>query len=177
MRKCVTALALPLLLVTGCASVGGETGALTDASKHDRYLQVVGDGSRGDYVYRVLLAELAGRRGRPDIALQQYLILAQDLPDPRLAERAVQIGFYTGRYDTILPAARRWVELEPERAEAQRALALSLVQVGQDDDAVALFLDWLGDDPDQSDQFATVSGVLQRVDDPERVNRILKALK
>ena len=29
---------------------------------------------------------------------------------------------------------------------------------------------WLGDDPDASDQFATVSGLLQRVDDPERVN-------
>ena len=41
-------------------------------------------------LYKVIVAELAGQRGKIDVALQNYMDLALSLDDPQLAERGRQ---------------------------------------------------------------------------------------
>ena len=182
MSGIMSLLALPALLVTGCVSVGGEQVAATESepsaitsSPRARTTTIPEDYS--EQVYRVLLGEIAGRRGFPDVALQQYLLLSEHSDDPRLSERAVQIGFFSGRYDEVVSAARRWVALDPDSVEAQRSLAVVLVQVGEVDEASRLFLSWLDGKTDDSASFAPVSGVLQRVDDNETALKILARMR
>ena len=182
MSGIMSLLALPALLVTGCVSVGGEQVAATESepsaitsSPRARTTTIPEDYS--EQVYRVLLGEIAGRRGFPEVALQQYLLLSEHSDDPRLSERAVQIGFFSGRYDEVVSAARRWVALDPDSVEAQRSLAVVLVQVGEVDEASRLFLSWLDGKTDDSASFAPVSGVLQRVDDNETALKILARMR
>lgn len=182
MPRIMSLLALPALLVTGCVSAGGEQPAVATSasplpvSSEQRPAAAIPD-DYSEQVYRVLLGEIAGRRGFPEVALGQYLLLSEQIDDPRFAERAVQIGFYSRRYGDIVGAARRWVALDPESVDAQRSLAIVLVQVGSVDEALGLFLGWLEGETDDAASFAPVSGVLQRADDDETVLSILATMR
>ncbi len=78
---------------------------------------------KGDNLYRLLVADLAGRKGDVGTALQGYLETARESSDPRVAERATRLAVYAGRPDAALEAARRWVELAPDSRDAHAALA------------------------------------------------------
>ena len=82
-----------------------------------------------DVLYDILLAEIAGQRGRLDVSAPHYLQAALDSGDPRVAERAVQIAAYAQEYKVALRAARHWLKLDPDSVEARKvttALALKL---------------------------------------------------
>jgi tetratricopeptide (TPR) repeat protein len=101
------------------------------------------------------------------VALQQYLVLAREVPDPSLAERAVNIGLYAQRYEDALPAARRWVALSPENSDARRALILLLVEVGKSDEAAREALAWFGDAAQLGGKVSGLSNLLARARNPE----------
>lgn len=77
----------------------------------------------GENLYRLLVADLAGRQGDLGLALEGYLEAARDTRDPRIAERATRLGFYAERFDAAHEAAQRWVELAPRSQAAHAALA------------------------------------------------------
>jgi len=167
MRKLLTILTVPAIIVAGCASTSGEALDEMSATTVVRSSEAHSGQSQADLIYRMLLGEFAGRRGRPDVALQQYLVLAMEVPDPSLAERAVNIGLYAQRYEEALPAARRWVSLAPESTEARRSLILLLVEVGESEEAAREALTWL-DQPDQSSgRLSGIGSVLARARSPE----------
>ncbi len=175
LRRAVTMLTFALLLSSGCASNGTERPATSGMGEIDRFAESFSD-DRSEYVFRILLGELAGRRGMADVAFEQYLVLSQALDDPLVSERAVRIGLFTRRYRDLLPAAERWVELDPENVGAQRALALVLVELRETSRAAELFAEWLGDAPDDPDRFSAVTGVLQRAEDNAVVLAVLAQL-
>ncbi len=45
-------------------------------------------------IYKILVAEFAGRRGQLPLALSNYLELARSTGNPELAERAVRVAVY-----------------------------------------------------------------------------------
>lgn len=87
-------------------------------------------------LYDILLGEIAGQRGRLDVSLPHYLQAAKESQDPRVAERALRIALYAKEHDGALHAARRWVELAPEDAEARQALAALALRKGLVDEAL-----------------------------------------
>lgn len=90
----------------------------------------------GELLYYLLAAELAGQRGRLDIAVPYYLKAAQLSRDPEVVERATRIAVYARDDASALAAARLWAELRPEDAEAQQVLAALLLRAGKVDEAI-----------------------------------------
>lgn len=92
-------------------------------------------GLSGENLYRLLVADLAGRQGDIGVALQGYLETARESGDPRVAQRATQLALYAEREDAALEAATRWAELAPESREAHTVLARLHLRRGRIDAA------------------------------------------
>ncbi|OED36394.1 hypothetical protein AB833_27640 [Chromatiales bacterium (ex Bugula neritina AB1)] len=71
-----------------------------------------------DLVFKILSAEMAGRRGRVDIAAQNYFEAATVSGDKRVAERATKLALYSRDIERAEGAVNLWVELSPESVDA-----------------------------------------------------------
>ncbi|WP_339900112.1 tetratricopeptide repeat protein [uncultured Gilvimarinus sp.] len=83
-----------------------------------------------DTLYALLSAELAGSRGRLDVALANYLQQAQQTRDPQVAERAYMIARYMDASDAIITSAALWAEASPDNQDAQAAAILAQIDAG-----------------------------------------------
>jgi tetratricopeptide (TPR) repeat protein len=88
-------------------------------------------------LYDILLGEIAGQRGRLDVAASAYLQAALDSKDPRVSERAVQIATYGREYDIALKAARHWLSLDSNNVEARKVVTALALKVGDTDEVIA----------------------------------------
>jgi len=114
-KHLLTAAAIGCLLA-GCTSVNKL--ALAD----DTAAEPVDFEARGELMYQMLVAEMAGRRGRVDLAMDGYLKASRSIDDPRLAERAARLAVYAKAWDSAREAGERWAELEPDNINAHRLL-------------------------------------------------------
>ena len=131
---------IPILLLVSllhaCAATGtgvrGET-AITieqnDATKQEQALPAVALSPQ--LLYDLLLGEIAGQRGRLEVAVESLTRAALISRDPRLAQRATQVALYAKRPDEAIAGARLWVELQPGNLEAREALSVALLEQGQ----------------------------------------------
>lgn len=85
-------------------------------------------------IYQALLAEIAGQRGNFSLSMSAYLDLARSTRDPRIVRRAVEIALHGRDLDAALQAARLWVEIDPESAQARQMLAGLLVSANRLDE-------------------------------------------
>lgn len=114
-------------------------------------------GLTGPNLYRLLVADLAGRKGNLDVALQGYLETARETRDPRVAERATRLALYANRPEAAREAATRWSELAPDSVEAHSVLARLYLRAGEVDPAtreLRRVIELAGDD---------IAGGLERV--------------
>ncbi len=72
--------------------------------------------------YLVMEAEIALQRAQPGQAYGNYLLLARQTGDPRLARRATEIALYARALPEALEAARLWQQLAPRNEEAAQGL-------------------------------------------------------
>ena len=84
-----------------------------------------------EILYRFLIGEVAGQRGRLDVATQAYLEMARKTEDPRIAQRATEIALFARAQDQALEAPRIWVAADPESIRAQQALTALLVNANK----------------------------------------------
>lgn len=112
--RLLTVVALSCLL-NGCSTVTKRAASADDAQSVDYEAQ-------GELMYQMLVAEMAGRRGRVDLAMDGYLKASRSIDDPRLAERAARLAVYAKAWDSAKEAGLRWVELEPDNINAHRLL-------------------------------------------------------
>lgn len=121
-----------------------------------------------DLLYEVLVGEMAGQRGRLDMAVSSYLDAARTSKDPKVAERATRVAMYARDEKAALTAAQRWIELDPNNLAAHQALATlylhkgdldrALQQLeqalaltgGETDQGFALVVNWLSHEPNQA---------------------------
>ncbi len=89
-----------------------------------------------DLLFKLLVAEFAVQRNRPDAALAAYMDLARRVPDPQLAARTARIAVYARREGEALEAARLWVNKDPADTEGRQVLAGLLLRDGRLDEAV-----------------------------------------
>jgi tetratricopeptide (TPR) repeat protein len=92
--------------------------------------------SSEDNLYKLLVAEIAGRRGRMDLSLENYLEVARATRDPAVAERAVRIAVFARNQEGGLEAANLWTEIAPDSTDARQVYAALLLRAGEIDTAV-----------------------------------------
>lgn len=137
-----------LLLVVGCAALGPVAAPGSEAMQAaDGPAAPAAPGLESpaaappsqpsdSLVYKVLLAEIAGHRDRLDLAVSNYLEVARQTRDPRIAERATRIALYARDDAGALEAARIWADVAPTGHEAHRVLTGLYLKMGRVDDAV-----------------------------------------
>ena len=111
---------LGLLVLAGCASLGSakqETAAPVE--------------------FYTLTAEIALQRGDARVAALEYAEAANRDPDPKLLERAAEVGAETLQPSLTAKVAQRWIGVEPRSVDAQRAAARADLQLYKIDDAAS----------------------------------------
>ncbi|MFT5220289.1 MAG: tetratricopeptide (TPR) repeat protein [Planctomycetota bacterium] len=125
----------------------------------------------------LMIAELALNRGNTVLAVEHYLKLAKSQNNPDIAERAVRIAVYGQDLDSAAQAAQRWIELEPDRIEAQQVVAVIYIRQNRVDDAYAyLFSITQTSALDDEQLFSPLLGILMREKNTDAVMKISKRL-
>lgn len=119
----IAAISLALAL-TAYPAASAESGSTFKAKTQQSALS-------SDFVYKYLLAEVAGQRGDPSLASSLFLDLAKSTRDPRLAERAAKAAIYGNNPRNAIQATNLWVELDPDSIDAQQANTQMLVGIGK----------------------------------------------
>ncbi|MCP4089542.1 MAG: tetratricopeptide repeat protein [Gammaproteobacteria bacterium] len=89
--------------------------------------QLLQSSSSGPVEYQ-LIAEIALQRGQYQVAVQEYLSLAQQSANPEHARRATELAYDYGYDAYALASAQRWVELVPENTDAHAYLGRMYVR-------------------------------------------------
>lgn len=121
----------------------------------------------GDLLFDILLGEVAGQREQLDTSVSHYLRAAETSDDPRIAERALRIALFAKREDAALTAARRWVELDPQRLEARQSLAVLALHARVAEEAYEQMEYLVTAVPDEAQAYQNLTGVLARSEDRE----------
>jgi tetratricopeptide (TPR) repeat protein len=113
-----------------------------------------------DAMYKVLVAEFAGRRGQLGLALSNYLDVARRTGNPALAERAVRIAVYARDQEQGLEAARLWAATAEPNHEARQVYGALLVRGGRLEEAKEvlgrLVAELVATDPDVFTRMANI---------------------
>ncbi|MDR2689113.1 MAG: tetratricopeptide repeat protein [Azoarcus sp.] len=103
----------------------------------------------GDILYDFLLAEIAGARGQTGFAARTHLDLARRTQDGRIARRAAEIALIARSPELVTQAARLWLELAPQSADARRLMEnIERGNASALDNAYDLFAQALAQHPD-----------------------------
>ncbi len=123
--------------------------------------------TKDDLLFDILLGEVAGQREQLGVSVEHYLRAATNSRDPRIAERALRIAVFAKDEAAALTAARRWVELEPERNEARQSLAALALRAGNLDEAYDQFEYLLRAAGDDVPTYQSLTALLARNEDRE----------
>ncbi|MFT5173960.1 MAG: tetratricopeptide (TPR) repeat protein [Gammaproteobacteria bacterium] len=116
-----------------------------------------------DAIFKVLVAEFAGRRGQLPLALSNYLELARRISDPAIAERAVRIAVFARDQAGGLEAARLWAASAQPNHEARQVLGNLLMRADNIDEAITVLMGVVNElAPTDPKIFARVSSMLAR---------------
>ena len=130
-----------------------------------------------DILFRILSAEIAGQRGFYDVAVKNYMRVATQTRDPRVAEHATRIAVMSRDDLTALEAANLWVELASDNIDARQFLAVLLLRNKRLNDAVEQFEVFLGQSTDKPDQgYLSVVQMLARERDKEGAMAVMDQL-
>ena len=131
----------------------------------------------GELLYYLLSAEIAGQRGRLDVAVPFYLKAAELSRDPQIVERATRVAVYARDEKRALKAARLWVELQPEKSEAHQVCAALLVRTGEIDEAL-VHMEWVLDHNRQGGRngYMLITSLLSKEKDKQSALKAMEKL-
>ena len=119
-----------VLMLGGCLGVpaGDEVRAKLPVATRDE--PAAESSLSPEVLYKLLVAEFAGRRGDLSLAFDNYLAVARETGDPQAAEQAVRIATFARDYEKGLEAVALWTGLAPEDPEAVQIHAILLIRAG-----------------------------------------------
>jgi tetratricopeptide (TPR) repeat protein len=113
--------------LSGCA-----TNAIAKAdSKQNSTATTIQNQLTSEFIYKYLVAEVAGQRGDLATSGAIFYELAKTTRDPSLAERAAKVAAYGNVSNLTIPAVKLWAELDPTSNEAQQAMTELLIATGK----------------------------------------------
>ncbi len=104
-----------------------------------------------ELLYQLLVAEIAGKRNRLDVAVKHYLALARTTRDPRIINRATRIAIYARDDAAAREAATLWIAVEPDHPDPRQVLAVAAIREGDTDRAIEHLKIMLNFDRDKHD--------------------------
>lgn len=174
MRQRSFLMVIPLLLLSACAGLPGSQLSRIAGVKIDQaqinYLpqdaSQVGSDQLSNDAYRMIIAELAFRRGYIDLAIENYLMVAKSQTNPEIAARVVRIAIYGNKLEAALEAANRQLELSPNNLEAKQVIVAIYIRQGKPEVA-ARYLGNVISSSEISDKvlFGSLTGLLSREED------------
>ena len=130
-----------------------------------------------DILFKILLAEIAGQRGKIDVAVDNYLDLAKSTRDPLVIERATRISVYARDNESAYEAASLWVEVDPKNPDAHQVLTVMTLREGNTDQALRHIEIILESSKGQFDQkLWMIANFLGREDDQAAVLLLMERL-
>jgi tetratricopeptide (TPR) repeat protein len=130
-------------------------------------------------IYKLLVAEIAGQRGDLNLAIDNYIEVAQETHDPKVAARATQIALFAKEFDKALESSKLWVSVEPDNADARRNLASVYLRLARPVDAVAEYekmLTLVEDEENPGHGFTIIASQLSREPDRELAMSVMDKL-
>ena len=162
---------MTLAFTPGCAAPADES---KDASTEP---EIVDAGLDPKLMYRILLSDIAGQRGRLDVAVRELTAAARESRDPQVARRATRVALHARDHAAGIKTAERWLELEPDSTEARHSYALLLLRNGNTQGAVEALDVLMTHLKDESGQhFAVVGALLAREKDQAAARAVLEGL-
>lgn len=164
--------------LSGCATTRqSEQYPLLQAQENKIYPLEVTTPIEKDPVYQLMVAEMAVSRGQTQTAIDNYVALAKTQNSAKIAERAVRIAVFGQDLKAAQEAAERWIELEPEKFEAQQIIAAIFIRQGDDNRAYYYLDSVIKSQPEITDQtFITLLGVLAREKNTDTVLKVTKQI-
>lgn len=122
-----------LALLMGCSSqpVAPTTEPPPEPPVRPEILQITDRAFDSETLYALLVAEIAGERGRFDVMLNNYVQQAQVTRDPGVTARATRVARFLNAHGAALETALLWTELEPYNPEAHFNAAAELMHANR----------------------------------------------
>ncbi|HSS66707.1 MAG TPA: tetratricopeptide repeat protein [Gammaproteobacteria bacterium] len=167
--------------LAGCSATSTDDDGLRGDSSADQSPTIAGPASEPtqlsqEVLYKLLLAEIAGRRGEVSLALDNYLEVAEETRDPGAAERAVSIAVFARDEERGIKAARLWTEVSPNNLDARRVYGALLMRAGREDQAVDELNHIVAPPNDTADRFALIGDMLARERDQDSAARVMERI-
>lgn len=170
------ALCILALGIGGCAS-NASNRLHSDTLSNKNYPTTRTDNTlSAEFVYKYLVAEIAGQRGEVGTAGAIFYDLARAEQDPRLAERAAKIGAYANIPNLTIPAVKLWAELDPSSTEAQQAMTEMLIATGRLHEAEPYLAKLLAKEDTRASSFLFINSLLSRSPDKAAVLNLIQSL-
>ena len=183
---------LPIFLIGGCGSIpDSEKLAVKQEiteSKHTNTQTNIKEGGEyvperprielsGDILFKVIVAEIAGHRGKITTATNYYLDLARTTLDPAIIERATRVAVYSRDNEASYEAAKLWVDIDPENPDPHQVLVVMELRQGNLDKALQHLEIILGASDGEFDQkLWMVANFLGGEDDKSMVIKLMERL-
>ena len=130
-----------------------------------------------ELMYRLMLVEIAVQRGQINEAVSEYLKLARETRDPRVAQRATELAWNARMVAQALEAAGLWLQADPGSPQARQVVASLLVNQERIADAQPQLEQWLASDKaNVVGNFMQIGGQLARHKDKAAVTQLVQAL-
>ena len=151
MNKPLLVCLITSLLITGCSQLERtpDTAATPEPVEIPEAPYVKGE-LNGETLYQLVSAELAGKQGRFDLALDNYLYQARLTRDPGVAERATRIAQFLRRVDAVMETSQLWSEIAPDNIEPLYIRANILLHERQFETALPLLEQVLAQGADEA---------------------------
>lgn len=128
-------------------------------------------------LYRILVAEFAGQRGRLDLAVEYYVEAAKEFQDLGIAQRATRIAVFARNNKAALEAAKIWVDQAPADTEAHQILAAMYIRDGDADAAIGHLETVLNAETESADRrLRTIADLLSREEDKITALNVMQEL-
>jgi len=129
-----------------------------------------------ELLFRLMLAEIAAQRGEAGPAFSEFMTVAQQTRDPRIARRAAEVAINARALPQALDAADLWYRLAPHDVEAEQSYASLLVANGQHERARPLLQRQIAAAPNPVDILDRLQRVLAHAPQPAQGYALLDAL-
>ncbi len=125
----------------------------------------------------LMVAEIAGQRGKLGVAVANYVQAAKISQDAKIAERASRIAIFARKDRAALEAGSIWVKLAPKNADAHQLVAAMLVRTGDIEGALSHFERVLAlSKRDEQKTFMLITSLLSKERDKHIALDIMKRL-